>query len=274
VAEPGTLARRPRPAYVLTGDGPPVLLLHGLGGDQDQALRMLPAEERRTRIAVDMPGHGDTAIASDEPVTFEHFAELTAALLDHIISTGDVRPGPMPVVGVSMGAGVGLALAAARPDLVERLALVRPAWLIGRPTANLAPFRVIAELLDELGPASGEQAFASSAVLHAIEREAPAMAASLLKQFRRPDARGRARVLAEITRSQPLPDRAAYQTITVDTLVLVAPQDPVHPLDLGLRLAEYLPHARVAHLPRKLLDPSEHETALRRAIHDYLDEQH
>ncbi|MFC4948694.1 alpha/beta fold hydrolase [Pseudonocardia sp. GCM10023141] len=250
-----------------------MLLLHGLGGDREQALRLIPVADRHTRIAAEMPGHGDTSIEDGEPITFAHFAELTADLLDHLVAAGRIPSEPIPVVGVSMGAGVALALAAARRDLVQRLVLIRPSWLVRTPAANLAPFQAIAELLHEFEAEAAERAFAASAMWAAIEREAPAMAGSLLAQFRRPEARKRSRVLAEIPRSLPLPDREAYRGITADTLVLVAPQDPVHPLELGLRLAEYLPHARVGRLPRKLQDPTAHEAALRRAVHSYLDEQ-
>lgn len=264
------LRREPRLAHVVTGEGPPVLLLHGLGGGREQALGLLPAEDRYTRIVPEMPGHGGSAIDADEPVTFAHFADLTAELLDGLVAAGRVPAGPMPVVGVSMGAGVALALAAARPDLVDRLVLIRPSWLDRSPAPNLAPFGVVAELLAELGPASGEEAFEASAVHCGIAREAPAMARSLLGQFRRPGARENSRVLAELPRSLPLPDREAYRRLTVETLVLVAPRDPVHPLDLGLRLAGLLPRARARQLPRKLLDPTAHDAAVRLAVHEYL----
>lgn len=259
-------------AHAVLGEGSPVLLLHGLGGDRHQSLDLLAADERRTRIAPELPGHGSTELPDDAPVTFERFAGSVAGLLDALAAAGRVG-GRVPVVGVSMGAGIALTLAATRPDLVERLVLVRPAWLAQRPAPNLAAFGVIAELLVELDPVSAEKAFASSALLAKIDIEAPAMAQSLLRQFRRPRAREFSRVLAEMPRSLPLPDREAYRTVTVDTLVLVAPHDPVHPFELGVTLAEWLPNARWATLPRKQPDPAEHQAALQRAVADHLGEK-
>jgi hypothetical protein len=97
------------------------------------------------------------------------------------------------------------------------MACPHPALLAGTsPAPNLAAFGVVAELLAELGTTSAEKAFASSAILRGIEIEAPAMAQSLLGQFRRRHARERARVLAAIPRSLPIPDRAAYRSIAID----------------------------------------------------------
>lgn len=253
-------------------DGPPVLLLHGLGGDRAQSLTLLAPEAHYTRIAPELPGHGETDLADDEPVTFAHFAALVADQLDELIDRGRIPEGPVPVAGVSMGAGIALALASARPDLVERLVLIRPAWLDTSPAPNLAAFGVIAGLLTEPDISLGEKTFASSALFRAIEGEAPAMARSLLGQFRRPHARERARVLAELPLSLPLPGLAAYRAISAAALVLVAPEDPVHPSALGAELARRLPDARLGTLPRKQPDATEHQSALQRAVGAYLAE--
>ena len=254
-------------SHTVTGEGPPVLLLHGLGGDHEQSLALLAPEERCTRIAPDLPGHGETDLADDEPATFDHFAARVADLLDELMPHT-----AMPIIGVSMGAGVALALTAARPDLVTRLVLIRPAWLTTNPVRNLAAFEVVAELLRAAGPTAGAEAFAGNDILQDIEREAPAMAQSLLGQFRRPHAQERARVLARLPHSLPLPDRAAYEKTTVNSLVLVAPEDPVHPLALGVAMAEWLPNARLELLPRKLADATEHQLALQRAVAAHLGE--
>ena len=45
---------RPRLSYVLSGDGPAVLLLHGLGGDHNQSLGLVSETVQATRIAPDL----------------------------------------------------------------------------------------------------------------------------------------------------------------------------------------------------------------------------
>lgn len=259
-------------SYQLAGAGPPILMLHGLGGDRNRALELLPSGAPFTCLAPDLPGHGDSDLGPHDVVAFAAFADRAAALVDGLISSGSLEAAPVAVVGVSMGAGVALALAQRRRDLVARLVLIRPAWLDVAPPPNLAPFLVIAKLLTKLGAARGKKAFAESVTHHAIEREAPATAQSLIRQFDRPHARERAGVLTELPNSRPLPDRGAYARLDVQSLVLVAPHDPVHPLALGVQLAALLPRANLCAVPRKLPDPTEHQQGVQQAVSAYLAE--
>ncbi|WNV86005.1 alpha/beta hydrolase [Umezawaea sp. Da 62-37] len=254
---------RPPITSTLVGTGPPVLLLHGLGGDRRQALGLLPDDLDATRIAPDLPGHGDTDLVEGEPITFAAFAALTADLLDTSLPQGRRS---VAVVGVSMGAGIAVALAAARPDLVERLVLIRPAWLDERPAPNLAPFRRIALLLETLGVDAGREAFQDTPQFREIEAAAPAMAMSLLGQFGRPHAVERARVLDRMPGDLPLPDRGAYSAVGVDTVVVAAPDDPVHPESVARTLSGWLPRARLVAVPRKAPDPTEHQNAVQREV--------
>jgi pimeloyl-ACP methyl ester carboxylesterase len=251
---------------VVQGEGPPVLVLHGLGGDSKQSLGLLPVGSPVTLIAPELPGHGDTDLLPEEPANFDAFATLCASILDGMRVAGSIRTEPLPVVGVSMGAGVALALVAARPDLVAGLILIRPSYLDKAPPPNLAPFPIVAKLLRELGPEAGAAVFRDTAIYHSIEREAPAMARSLLGQFSRAHARERSRVLEDMTLSLPLPDRQAYTLLTVPTLVVGAPEDPVHPYALAQKLSDRIPGSRFASVPRKLLDPGEHNHAVARVL--------
>ncbi|MBM2618610.1 alpha/beta hydrolase [Actinoplanes sp. LDG1-06] len=229
--------------HTLAGSGRPVLLLHGLGGDRTQALGLLPSTFEATRIAPDLPGHGDTDLTPDEPVTFAAFAERVAGLLTS----------PVPVVGVSMGAGVAQALAAAHPELVERLVLVRPSWL-DEPPAHLEVFRTIARLLPD------RDAFLRTDSYQRIAAEAPAMAQSLLGQFDRPYAVERARVLDQMPLSFP------YGETGVDLTIVAAPGDPVHPESLARELHRRNPGSRLIMVPPKLPDPTEHQDAVRAVV--------
>jgi pimeloyl-ACP methyl ester carboxylesterase len=274
---PGTAAtndavsrREPIAVTVIGSGSSPVLLLHGLGGDHRQAAGLLPLAADVTRIAPDLPGHGDTDLLADEPVSFLAFAELTARALEELRRAGAVPGDPMPVIGISMGAGVALALQAQRPELVHSLALVRPSWLDVASPPNLVAFGVIAKLLVELGPSDGAAAFASSELFRDIDSHAPAMAQSLLGQFSRPHARDRARVLADMPRSVPLPDRSSYAAVAVPTVVIAAPEDPVHPYDVAETLAEWIPGAQLVAVPRKLTDPAEHNAAVAQAAAAHL----
>jgi pimeloyl-ACP methyl ester carboxylesterase len=99
---------------------PPVLLLHGLGAGgvvfQNFARRLLPY---LAAVAPDLRGHGE----SDAPAS--GYAPNDYAL-DLIAVAQDSLDAPLPLVGHSLGAMVGLEMAALRPDLVKWLVLLDP----------------------------------------------------------------------------------------------------------------------------------------------------
>jgi pimeloyl-ACP methyl ester carboxylesterase len=107
------------------GEGPPVVMLHGLGGTK---ISFLPTQaalgETHRTIAVDLPGFGD----SDKPVgayDAKFFARWVVALLDAL------EIDRAQVIGHSMGGRVAIELGMSHADRVDCLALMTPslAWL-------------------------------------------------------------------------------------------------------------------------------------------------
>ena len=258
-------------SYVSVGTGAPVLALHGLGGDHNQMLGLIGESAGRRVIAADLPGHGDTDLSDTEPVSYPAFAKLAAELLDNLRAAGDIT-GPIPVIGVSMGAGIALRLAATRPDLVRQLILIRPAYLIESLPPHQRIFPLIGHLLQTLGAHEGAKALQRTPEYKRLAEEAPAMAKSVLGQFQRPKAVERARVLIELPSSAPLDDKAAYRTIQAPAVVIGAPQDPVHPEQVARVLASWLRQATYELVPRKMVDPSEHDAAVRDLVRRSLQE--
>jgi len=72
--------------------------------------------EDRSVYAPDLPGYGESDAAPTQD-----FADAAAAVVDF---AADLRLRQIDVLGFRFGAGVALALAASRPDLVRRLVLV------------------------------------------------------------------------------------------------------------------------------------------------------
>jgi pimeloyl-ACP methyl ester carboxylesterase len=102
--------------YEITGEGSPLVLLHGglLTIDLDFAALIPALAQRHTVIGVELQGHGRTADI-DRPVSFEAWASDVVGLLDHL---GIDRA---HVLGHSMGAGTALALAVDHPDRVRSI---------------------------------------------------------------------------------------------------------------------------------------------------------
>jgi pimeloyl-ACP methyl ester carboxylesterase len=125
-----TIASGLRFAYLEWGsaDAPPLLLLHGLAVEAHvwDPLASLLSEDMLV-IAPDLCGHGETGWPDPPSYTTAGFVQDTIAFA---ASLGLMR---CDVLGHSLGALIGIALAAERPDLVHRLVIVETAPLDGAP---------------------------------------------------------------------------------------------------------------------------------------------
>ena len=114
------------------GDGPAVVMIHGLGATKVSFLPTLAALAPRHRaIAVDLPGFGDSDKPIQAPYDASYFAETMTALLDALeLDRADF-------VGNSMGGRVAIEIGLRAPERVRRIALLAPslAWLRDRPWA-------------------------------------------------------------------------------------------------------------------------------------------
>jgi pimeloyl-ACP methyl ester carboxylesterase len=104
--------------YEIRGQGEPLLLLHGGLGNIGMFAPGIP-EFAKTRqvIAVDLYGHGRTAL-TDRPMNFIDVGNDMATLIREL----GFRQ--VDVLGYSMGGGIAFRLAVQHPQLVRRLVLV------------------------------------------------------------------------------------------------------------------------------------------------------
>ncbi|QEY31139.1 alpha/beta fold hydrolase [Synechococcus sp. RSCCF101] len=119
------------PVAVL-GQGPPVLLLHGFDSSLLEFRRLAPLlSERHQLLIPDLHGFGFTPrradAASNPALVLDHLVDLLAAIESRI------GPAPLGLIGASMGGSVAVELARRCPERIERLLLLAPAGLTGRP---------------------------------------------------------------------------------------------------------------------------------------------
>jgi len=103
--------------YLEAGQGPPVVLLHGLGGDGSRwAPNIEPLARDFHVFALDQIGFGQ----SDKPLANYHTGMLAEFLVDFLKAA---NVGRASLVGNSMGASVALYTAARFPQAVDKIVL-------------------------------------------------------------------------------------------------------------------------------------------------------
>jgi len=107
------------------GDGPPVVLVHGLGGNWQNWLEVIPALAANglRAIAFDLPGFGYSEMPA-EPISIPGYGET----VDEVLGALGVE-GPAAIVGSSMGGFIAAEVAISIPQRAERLVLVSAAAL-------------------------------------------------------------------------------------------------------------------------------------------------
>ena len=115
-------ARGHRISTLTMGEGPDLLLLHGLGGAKSSFFDTAAALSRRYRVhAMDLPGFGGSSKPAVAAYGARFFARTVVAAMD---SLGIDRA---HVVGNSMGGRVAIELGLEHPERVGGLALLCPA---------------------------------------------------------------------------------------------------------------------------------------------------
>jgi pimeloyl-ACP methyl ester carboxylesterase len=131
--------------YEIRGKGEPLLLLHGGLGSIDMYKPVLPAlAEHRQVIAVDLQGHGRTALGSRK-ISLPDLGDDMAAILKELgVKNVDV-------LGYSFGGGVAFRLAVQHPQMVRRLALVSAGF------SSEGFYPELREMQKQVGAAMAEQ---------------------------------------------------------------------------------------------------------------------
>jgi pimeloyl-ACP methyl ester carboxylesterase len=117
-------------AYRTAGEGPVLLLIHGITSDSSVWERVIPGLARHcTVIAPDLAGHGDSHRARGDYSLGAH----ASTLRDLLLLLGHTRA---TVVGHSLGGGVAMQFAYQFPEMCERMVLVDSGGL-GREVSPL-----------------------------------------------------------------------------------------------------------------------------------------
>ncbi|MBD0280915.1 MAG: alpha/beta hydrolase [Thermoleophilaceae bacterium] len=221
------------------GEGPPLVLLHGLSATRRNVVQGSRHLLRRgyRLIAYDARGHG----ASDSAPRYR-YADLVADL-EAVLADFDLERAPL--VGSSMGAATAIAFALEHPDRVPALVQITPAYTGDPRSVDEGRWERLATALER----GGVDAFVEAAQPDGIPerwREAVRTATrQRMERHRHPDAVARA--LREVPGSMLWEGLQPLERLDLPVLVVGSRDeaDPMHPLAVAQEYARRLPRAEL-----------------------------
>jgi len=221
------------------GDGPPILLLHGLSATRRYVLHGSTSLVRDgyRLIAYDSRGHGES-----DPAPSPDAYDYATLARDAVRVMDDRGVDRAVVVGMSMGAAVGAALARAHPGRVRAFVAITPAHL-GHPSREPDKWNRLADGLAKGGPDGFVAAYGDPGVDPKSLELIRTVMRQRLGRHAHPDAV--ADCLRHTTADAAFDGDGALTAITCPTLVIASRDrlDPEHPMRTAERWAERIPGA-------------------------------
>jgi pimeloyl-ACP methyl ester carboxylesterase len=226
------------------GEGPPVVLLHGLTATRRYVLHGSRALERagHTVVAYDARGHGESDPA---PADQGYGYPLPADDLDEVLEA-EVGDRPYVLAGHSMGAHTAVAHALREPRGLAGLVLAGPVYA-GEPSAEgLGYWDGLAEGLER----DGIEGFLAYLDEHTGTEGAwreTVLRFTRERMQRHRDLGAVAEALRQVPRSRPFGSLAELESLDLPALVVASRDeaDPGHPRAVAEAYAERLPRARL-----------------------------
>jgi pimeloyl-ACP methyl ester carboxylesterase len=118
--------RAHRYAFAGRGNGPAVILLHGLGGSASSMTTLLPAliPLAKRVVMLELPGHGRSPEPPQGPLSAREYGAIVIACAEELARESG---GKVALVGNSLGGALALFAAHERPDLCAAVAGLNPA---------------------------------------------------------------------------------------------------------------------------------------------------
>jgi pimeloyl-ACP methyl ester carboxylesterase len=226
------------------GEGPPVVLCHGITATRGQVIHGSRALARAGHavIAYDARGHGESDPAP--PRGGYVYPELVADL--EAVVAEQVGEGPFALAGHSMGAHTAVAYALAHPRRVAALVAIGPVYDGSISTESLEYWDGLAAALE----AGGIDAFVD--YIDRVQGIDPAWRDSVMRFTRERMERHRhldavAAALRQVPRSRPFESLSELEGMEVPALVVASGDvaDPGHPHATAVEYARRLPRAEL-----------------------------
>jgi pimeloyl-ACP methyl ester carboxylesterase len=230
------------------GEGPPVVLLHGITATRRQVVHgsNVLAREGYRMVQYDARGHGESDPAPED--SGYGYPELVGDLEAVVAQT--VGDAPIVLAGHSMGAHTVVAYALEHPDQIAGLVVIGPGY--GGPSGDGDVVRGILAHWDER--ADGLERGGVEGFLEVIDRQGldPGWRDSILRFTRERMETHKhldavVRALREVPRSTPFESMDELEFLELPALVVASHDvaDPGHPYAVAEAYAERLPRSRL-----------------------------
>ena len=261
--------------YVDAGEGPALVLIHGLGASWQSWLEQVPEFSRDHRVvAMDLPGFGCSETPAED-ISIEYYAQWAFRFLDELGIESAA------LVGNSMGGFIAAEMAIRQPDRVQRLTVVSAAvfWQTYRraqPLVQLARLsdaivaRALMRTTDDIAtrPRLRSWALATAGFRypHLISKE---LAHEMVRSARRTDG-----FLPGLEAIADFPLEEELPKISCPALIVWGAHDTLVPVKDAKRMEDLIPDAR-----RVVFERTGHVAMLERPerfnklLREFLDEQ-
>lgn len=230
------------------GAGPPVVALHGFGASSYSWRHLIPTLSKNNELhLLDLKGYGQSPKPEDGHYSLFDQAELVVEYMrDHHLTGATL-------VGLSMGAGVSLVIALKEPALVSRLVLISPIsykqpipfW------GRVIQVPVIGPLILRVVPARWAVYFGLKVAYHDASKITSDQVDTYASALSAPGGRY---ALRETGKDIEPGDKElhelerGYRTLQKPTLIVLAEDDQMVPLENIERLAREIPGATLCRL--------------------------
>ncbi|HAK59295.1 MAG TPA: hypothetical protein DCO77_02780 [Nitrospiraceae bacterium] len=213
--------------YLEAGQGPTLILIHGIGGSSASWRDVIPSLSKAYRvIALDLPGYGK----SDRP-RVDYSVEYYATVLKHTIDA--VGGDRVALVGNSLGGWIAAVTALNHPQSVSHLILVDSAGLKGDPPPSV-----------NLDPATQKE---FEVLLQAFYHDTTRLTTEFVDnewKYRKSVRRTIQETMKSLNTKSPSLD-GRLRGIKAPTLVIWGKQDKLIPVEVAGRFAKGIPTSTV-----------------------------
>ncbi len=255
-------------AYHLSGPERPgiVIALHGLTGTFAQPLDLLDGFDSPNFgvLAPDLRAHGETSFdGQPEGFTPQQLASDVVELVEGL----GLRSHRIRLVGISLGATVALVLLRESDLDIDAAVFVRPAHDAGHPD-NLSANHVIAGLLRD-DPLTALERLVQTNEYARVAAISTSAADGLRAKITKPRSTERVMRLERGSDWRAFDGQQVVETKS-PTLIVAAPEDPLHPIAVAESWHRRIAGSTLAFLAPRDDDPAEQTRENRRLVQEFL----